>query len=112
MKESRREIHVGDALTMNRFIMHLLVVATLSVAQSSVAASLSDGVKLDCPKTGSWRFKVSTCTVEPGVEVVRVKMKSEKEAPPPRFSLKWFIPQNGVHHLWTSESMRYALPLP
>ena len=94
------------------FISNMLVVATLSVAQSSVAASLSDGVKLDCPNTGSWRFKVSTCTVEPGVEVVRVKMKSEKEAPPPRFSLKWFVPQNGVHHLWTSESMRYSVPLP
>lgn len=73
---------------MNGFIMRLLVLAFLALAHLPAAASLADDVKLDCPKTGSWRFKVSTCAVEPGVEVVRVEMKSEKEAPPPRFSLK------------------------
>lgn len=83
------------------------------VSESAIAAgaSLADGVRLDCPEPGTWRFEVSSKTVEPGVDVVCVEMKGGKGEPPPRFSLKWFIPQNGVHHLWTSESARYSAPL-
>ena len=84
--------------------------AALCVAAGSGAAGLANGVKLDCPSPGGWRFEVSTSVVMAGVETVRVTMKNDVEAPPPRFALKWFAPQTDVHHLWTSESTHYGIP--
>ena len=99
---------------MNRSVLSISVLA-LFVAAATLpvvadAATLAKGVKLDCPAPGSWRFDVSTDTIAPGVETVRVTLKSDMEAPPPRFSLRWFVPQTDIHHLWTSESTHYGIP--
>ena len=99
---------------MNRSVLPISVLAFLAVAVVSPvvadATTLAKGVKLDCPAPGSWRFDVSTGTIAPGVETVRVTMKSDVESPPPRFSLRWFVPQTDIHHLWTSESTHYGIP--
>ncbi len=99
---------------MNRTVLPISVVAFLVAAVVSPvvadATTLAKGVKLDCPAPGSWRFDVSTGTIAPGVETVRVTMKSDVESPPPRFSLRWFVPQTDIHHLWTSESTHYGIP--
>ena len=58
-------------------------------------------VKVDCKDPGGWRFDVTTTSPETGVEVVRVVAKSDVEAPPPKFSVKWFVSQKDIHHVWS-----------
>ncbi len=81
-----------------------------TLALGAGAATLAEGVRLDCPSPGGWRFEVSKAAVASGVETVRVTMRNDVESPPPGFSLKWFVPQTDVHHLWTSESTHYGIP--
>ena len=66
---------------MNRSVLPISVVAFLVAAVVSLvvadATTLAKGVKLDCPAPGSWRFHVSTGAIAPGVETVRVTLKSD-----------------------------------
>lgn len=45
-----------------------------------------------------------------GADVVRVSLTSPMPASPPRFSVRWFVSQRGIHHVWTSESTHYGIP--
>ena len=67
-------------------------------------------VKIDCKDPGGWRFDVTATSPESGVEVVRVVAKCEGEAPPPKFSVKWFMSQRDIHHVWSADSTHYGIP--
>ena len=87
----------------------MLAIALLAAAGATMAAGTMD-VVLDCKEPGGWRFDVSSSSPEAGVEVVRVVMKSAVEEPPPKFSVKWFVPQRDVHHVWSADSTHYGIP--
>ena len=67
-------------------------------------------VELNCGTPGSWSFDMTSERQDDKVEIVHVSMKSEEEATPPQFSVRWFMPQTGIHHVWTSESTHYGIP--
>ena len=67
-------------------------------------------VKVDCKEPGGWRFDVATTSPGAGVEVVRVVAKSDVETPPPKFSVKWFVSQKDIHHVWSADSTHYGIP--
>ena len=85
--------------------------ATLLVAVvcATMAAGETD-MTIDCKEPGGWRFSVSSSSPEAGVEVVRVGMKSDVEEPPPKFSVRWFLSQKDIHHVWSSDSTHYGIP--
>ena len=84
---------------MNLFLLALV----------AVLPSVGD-VKLECKDPGPWTFEMFAEKAPDGVDVVRVRMKSSAEAVPPKFALKWFVSQRGVHHVWSSESTHYGIP--
>ena len=67
-------------------------------------------VKVSCPAPGPWTFEMAAEKTADGVDAVKVTMKSAKEAPPPKFSVRWFVSQRDTHHFWTSESTHYGIP--
>ena len=85
--------------------------ATLLVAVvcATMAAGETD-MTIDCKEPGGWRFSVSSSSPEAGVEVVRVGMKSDVEEPPPKFSVRWFLSQKDIHHVWSADSTHYGIP--
>ena len=76
----------------------------------AVAVPSVGEVKVDCPAPGVWTFGLSATKAADGADVVKVTMKADKEAPPPKFSVRWFVSQRDVHHFWTSESTHYGIP--
>lgn len=67
-------------------------------------------VNVDCNDPSGWRFDVATMSLEAGVEVVHIVAKSDVEAPPPKFSVKWFMSQRDIHHVWSADSTHYGIP--
>ena len=67
-------------------------------------------VQVDCKELGGWRFDVASTSPETGVEVVRIVAKNNAEAPPPKFSVKWFVSQKDIHHVWSADSTHYGIP--
>ena len=76
----------------------------------AVAVPSVGEVKVDCPVPGPWTFAMSAAKAADGADVVKITMKAETEAPPPKFSVRWFVSQRDVHHFWTSESVHYGIP--
>lgn len=81
----------------------------LLLALAVVVPSVGE-VKLDCKEPGPWMFEMKAGKAPDGVDTVRVSLRTEKEAPPPTFAVKWFVSQKGVHHVWTGESTHYGIP--
>lgn len=67
-------------------------------------------VTLDCASSGSWKFEMSKALVEDGISTVTVKLRTESEMPPPQFSVKWFMSQKDIHHVWSADSTHYGIP--
>ena len=88
----------------------LSVAVFLAVVSVSAIAYGATSVVLDCKDPGGWRFDVATTSPEAGVEVVRVAMKNKEDASPPKFSIKWFMSQRDIHHVWSADSTHYGIP--
>jgi len=85
--------------------------ADKSACNTAVGGTEGDlGVKIDCRDPDGWRFDVAETSPETGVEVVRIALKRDVEAPPPKFSVKWFLSQKDIHHVWSSDSTHYGIP--
>ena len=67
-------------------------------------------VSVDCPAPGPWTFAMRAEKTADGVDAVTVSLTSAKDAPPPKFSVRWFVSQRDVHHFWTSGSTHYGIP--
>lgn len=67
-------------------------------------------VNVDCNDPSGWRFDVATTSPEAGVEIVHIVAKSDVEVPPPKFSVKWFMSQRDIHHVWSADSTHYGIP--
>lgn len=67
-------------------------------------------VKVDCKEANGWRFDVVSTSPETGVEIVRVVVKSDIEALPPKFSVRWLVSQKDIHHVWSADSTHYGIP--
>ena len=76
----------------------------------AVTVSSVGEVRLSCAKPGPWKFELSAESAGDGVDAVRVKMRSETDAVPPKFSVNWFVSQRDAHHFWTTESTHYGIP--
>lgn len=76
----------------------------------SVQTETVGTVSLDCREPGPWKFEMTPVHVTDGVDTVTVKMKADAEALPPKFVIRWQVPQRDTHHLWTSESTHYGVP--
>ena len=63
---------------------------------------LAGAMTLLCENPGSWRFETSVASPEKDVEVVRIRLVSEVEAVPPKFSVGWNLKATGVANLWSS----------
>lgn len=75
----------------------------------AILTSLGE-VKVKCADPGDWTFALDSSGQTGGVETVRVTLKTEREAPPPKFSVGWFVSQRDTHHFWTSSSTHYGIP--
>ena len=67
-------------------------------------------VRLSSARSGSWKFEMTAEKTADGVDAVKVAMRSETDAVPPKFSVNWFVSQRDTHHFWTSESTHYGIP--
>lgn len=67
-------------------------------------------VTLDCASSGSWKFEMSKTLIADGISTVTVKLRTESEMPPPQFSVKWFMSQKDIHHVWSADSTHYGIP--
>ena len=67
-------------------------------------------VSLQCAREKEWRFELTSAAIDENVETVTVRMSCETASAPPEFSLRWFVPQTDVHHVWTSDSTHYGIP--
>ena len=85
------------------------MISTFLLAVAVTVSSVGE-VKLSCAKPGSWKFEMVAEKAADGVDAVKVTMRSEKEAVPPKFSVNWFASQRDVHHFWTTESTHYGIP--
>lgn len=47
---------------------------------------------------------------EPDVDIVKVAMKADRPARPPHFEFRWFLPQRGIHHVWSAGADHYGIP--
>lgn len=92
--------------------MKLIASILLTVGSIWLACPVAgaDDVRVNCPHPGTWKFETAFSQDASGVEVVRIALTSETEAPPPNFSVDWFVPQTDIHHVWTSESTHYGIP--
>lgn len=77
---------------------------------SAVLLNTVGKVEVACEKPESWTFEISSVEKTAGVDVVKIILKSEKEAMPPCFEVRWSVPQRDVHHLWSGESTHYGIP--
>jgi len=96
--------NVSNNQRKEQTMIHSLLLA-IAVTVQSVGE-----VKLNCANPGSWKFEMTAEKTADGVDAVRVRMRSAKEAPPPKFSVNWFVSQRDTHHFWTSESTHYGIP--
>ena len=87
----------------------VFVILLTAVVVATMVSRAAD-VVLDCKNPGGWRFDIGSSSPEVGVEIIRVVMKSDVEAPPPEFSVKWFVSQKDIHHVWSSDSTHYGIP--
>ena len=60
-------------------------------------------VKLSCKEPGGWSFSMACEKAPDGVEILRVKLRSDKPAVPPRFDVEVRFPAVDVPHLWKPE---------
>ena len=67
-----------------------------------VSAVMAGAMTLLCEEPGSWKFETSVVSPEKDVEVMRIRLVSETEAVPPKFSVGWNLKANGVANLWSS----------
>ena len=81
------------------------ILLALAVVLNSVGE-----VSLECAQEKGWRFELTSAVIDENVETVTVRMSRETASAPPEFSLRWFVPQTDVHHLWTSASTHYGIP--
>ena len=85
------------------------MVASILFAVSVVIPGVGK-VALECTSPGPWKFGMSATAVADGISTVKVDLHSEREAPPPRFSVKWFISQKDVHRVWSADSTHDGIP--
>ena len=85
------------------------MVASILLAMSVVVPGVGD-VTLDCASPRLWKFEMSSEAVSDGISTVKVNLRSEREAPPPRFAVKWVMSQKDVHHVWSADSTHYGIP--
>ena len=79
---------------------------------TAVTVSSVGEVRLSCEKPGSWKFAMAAEKTADGVDAVKVTMRSEKDAAPPKFSVNWSVSQRDTHHFWTAKSTHYGIPVP
>ena len=77
---------------------------------ASVAVPVIGDVALDCAAPGSWKFEMSTTSGADGISTVTVRLRTDSEMPPPEFSVKWFMSQKDIHHVWSADSTHYGIP--
>ena len=63
-------------------------------------------VELRCTETGAWKFSVSHAASADGTEEMRIRLTTAEDAPPPKFSVLFDVPQVDMHHKW---SVQYPL---
>jgi alpha-galactosidase len=66
---------------------------------SSMLNFSTDSIQIDGDLKG-FDVKLSSQTLENGLEVVRVLMTSTSAQTPPKFSLKWKVPSIDIHKIW------------
>lgn len=82
---------------------------TILLALAVVLNSVGE-VSLQCAREDEWQFELASAAIGENVETVTVRMSRETPSVPPEFSLRWFVPQTDVHHVWTSDSTHYGIP--
>lgn len=76
---------------------------------ASVAGTCLGDVSVVSENPGIWRFGV-TRSRACGGDVLTVKLESDKEAPPPRFTVSFSLPQHAVHFAWHTGAENPRLP--
>ena len=87
----------------------MISLASILLAASVVVPAIGN-VAQECAAPGSWKFEMSTMSVADGMSIVMVKLRTESEMPPPQFSVKWFMSQKDIHHVWSADSTHYGIP--
>ena len=73
---------------------------------AALGASGGISPRIACENAGTWKFAGAMIPFGEGVWEFRVEAKSPVPAVPPKFRVEFFVPQDGVHHVWTANLSR------
>ncbi len=79
----------------------LLMAAVLPAADAATP-------RVVCDRAGVWKLESESVSCGEGVSEFRVKMNAPEPAVPPKFSVRFSVPQDGEHHVWTADISSHA----
>ena len=87
----------------------LLLAATMGC--ESYAQRAAD-VRLECTDAQGWQFQTRTEQLAPGRELLHVTLDAPAPAAPPQFALAFEMPQQDIHHVWSTDYGRHCQIMP
>ena len=78
-------------------------VACAGQYEKSLGGVTAGLVKLTCKEPGDWGFALACEKTQDGVEILKVRLSSDRPAVPPRFDVEVRFPAVDVPHLWKPE---------
>lgn len=80
-------------------VMGMLGVAAMTTVHAEMIEFDPNSITIDGELNG-FTVELTNKELEPGLDVVTIKLSREEAAPPPKFSLEWLFPSIEVHKYW------------
>ena len=93
-----------------------LALLAAAAADAAEYAKTVDGlgvgpVEVRCAEAGGWTFAVTRAAGADGVPELKIRLAAAEDLPPPKFSVRFDVPQVDMHHRWTATQLeKVGLP--
>ncbi|MGN0854591.1 MAG: glycoside hydrolase family 36 protein [Kiritimatiellia bacterium] len=67
-------------------------------------------VEVDCAQPGDWKIDLERELAADGAEIARIALTAPTAAKPPKFSVKFAVPQVDIGYRWTVNDVNFQLP--